>query len=196
MLPLSGAVVAEDRRGAVLVIDDDVDVAIVVDVAEGGASADVLRGEIGADVAGRELEPLAVRCSDAGAEAPRSRSAGRGSSFLRLSSTWPFADERMSGQPSASKSARAHPQLDPRHAVGGEPEERGEVEEGDGRGLAQVLVERVVFVGEVGDEQLGEAVRRSMSSASTPMPDWTWPFSSNAAPAGSRRRLRTCRRRG
>ena len=45
------------RRG-VLVVDDDVDVAVIVDVAERRAAADVLGVEVGPRVAGRQLEPL------------------------------------------------------------------------------------------------------------------------------------------
>ena len=56
MVVAGGGVVAEDRRGAVLVVDDDVDVAVVVEVAERRASADVPL-EIGAGVAGGEPEP-------------------------------------------------------------------------------------------------------------------------------------------
>ena len=48
----------EQGRCGVLVVDDDVDVAIVVEVAERRASADVIGVEIGAGVSGRQQEPL------------------------------------------------------------------------------------------------------------------------------------------
>ena len=52
-------VVAEQGGGGVLVVDDDVDVAVVVDVAERRAAADVLGVEVGSGVAGRQAEALA-----------------------------------------------------------------------------------------------------------------------------------------
>ena len=55
--------------GAVLVVDDDVDVAVVVEVAEGGPSADVVGVEVGPGVAGGQPElacPARLRWSRAG----------------------------------------------------------------------------------------------------------------------------------
>ena len=45
-------------RGAVLVVDHDVEVAVVVQVAERDPAADVVGLEIGPGPAGRQLEPF------------------------------------------------------------------------------------------------------------------------------------------
>ena len=57
---LGRRVVAEDGGVPVLLVDDDVDVAVVVDVAEGRPSAHVALVEVRSDILGGEPEPLAV----------------------------------------------------------------------------------------------------------------------------------------
>ncbi len=77
-------VVAEQGPRTVLVVDDDVDVAVVVDVAEGRAAADVLGVEVRPGVAGGQAEPSPLvplarstrRYGRAGGS-PRTRPAGR-----------------------------------------------------------------------------------------------------------------------
>ena len=82
--------------------------------------------EVGPGVAGGEPEPPARSPFD-GTGRCGSSVGGSGSwrraRSVRLSSTWPLAT-KLSGQPSLSKSARARAPADPRHGVGGEPEER------------------------------------------------------------------------
>ena len=46
--------------GTVLVIDHDVDVAVVVEIAEGDAAADVIGIEVGSGIAGGQLETLSL----------------------------------------------------------------------------------------------------------------------------------------
>ena len=148
---VGGRVVAEDGGRPAAVVDDDVDVAIVVDVAERRSSADVPRLEVRPGVAGGEPEPLALDVGEK--QGGSSSSIGRPSS-RRLSSTWPLATN-WSGQPSLSRSTSAEPPAHPGQTSPWRARGRRHVEE---PAFAEVAIKRVVHRLEVRDGQLGTAV--------------------------------------
>ena len=146
-------VVAEQGGRAVLVVDDDVDVAVVVDVAERRAPAHVLGVEVRAR---RRGSPAGTACRlvDVAEEQGDLLVVDRLAEQAAVVVDVPVGHEAVGPAVVVEVGQRAAP-ADPRHGVGRQAEERRDVEEDP---LAQVLVERVVLVGEIGDEQLGQAV--------------------------------------
>ena len=133
-------------------VDDDVDVAVVVDVAERRARPTCFESKYGPAlrVARRKRLPLQV-AEEQGRLVVVDRS---GPELRRLSSTWPLAT-KLSGQPSLSKSASAVPQ--PTHGMVSAARPKNGVASMNSP-FAEIEVEGVVLVGEVGDEEVGTAV--------------------------------------
>ena len=175
---LGRRVVAQDGGVPVLLVDHDVDVAVVVEVAERRAAAHVALVEIGSDVLGGELEPLAVEVAEEqGDLLVVDRLVEQAAVVVDVA-----VGHEVVGPAVVVEVDEGRSPLHERHRVRGQPEEGRVVVEDP---LAEVLVEGVVLVGEVGDVQLGKTVELRMvgagpstSSASTPMPDCAVPLMS------------------
>ena len=164
-------------------VDDDVDVAVVVEVAERGAPADVPRGEVRARRRGSRAGTGGPSPSTAGTlrwskrRLGDSRAAARGPGGCRRRGRW-----RRSSR--ASRRCRSRPGRSPSRprACCRRPGRRGRRlgEEpsalaGTVRTVPQVLVEVLYSFGKLVTNSSGRP-SPSTSSASTPMPDWAWPL--------------------